>query len=279
MRRICAASVISMVLVPLAASAQSIEVVNDFNLGNDWFATLPNADTRPPAEGEFVVGPGAPPLGTGSFEMRMSSGAEKVQLVNYDYIGTLLADIDEMTYWTYRDGSSTNPAGQVPAINLVIDFNGPDAGGFATLVWEPNVPGGPGVGAVAVDTWQMWDAYDFGTAIWWSTRAFPGVPQAFNSFVTWDTIVTNNPLAEILGFIGLNAGSGWNGVFTGNVDAFTFGVQGTAITYDFEPLVGPPVDMEECKQGGWQTFNNPFFRNQGDCVSFVATGGRPRGNR
>ena len=38
--------------------------------------------------------------------------------------------------------------------------------------------------------------------------------------------------------------------------------------------IGPPTDKSQCKNGGWQRFNNPSFKNQGDCVSFVATGGR-----
>ncbi len=41
-----------------------------------------------------------------------------------------------------------------------------------------------------------------------------------------------------------------------------------------EPLVGPPTSKDDCKNGGWQSFNNPSFKNQGDCVSYVATGGR-----
>jgi hypothetical protein len=35
------------------------------------------------------------------------------------------------------------------------------------------------------------------------------------------------------------------------------------------PLVGPPTSKDQCKHGGWQTFNNPSFKNQGQCVSFV----------
>ncbi len=30
-----------------------------------------------------------------------------------------------------------------------------------------------------------------------------------------------------------------------------------------------PVDKDQCKKGGWKTFTNPSFKNQGDCVSFV----------
>jgi hypothetical protein len=35
-------------------------------------------------------------------------------------------------------------------------------------------------------------------------------------------------------------------------------------------LVGPPTSKDQCKNGGWQTFNNPAFANQGGCVSYVA---------
>ena len=37
-------------------------------------------------------------------------------------------------------------------------------------------------------------------------------------------------------------------------------------------FVALPTDKDQCKQGGWQTFG--IFKNQGDCVSFVATGGK-----
>ena len=36
-------------------------------------------------------------------------------------------------------------------------------------------------------------------------------------------------------------------------------------------LVSPPTTFAQCKNNGWQTFNNPSFKNQGQCVSFVAT--------
>jgi hypothetical protein len=37
-------------------------------------------------------------------------------------------------------------------------------------------------------------------------------------------------------------------------------------------LVGPPTSKEECKNDGWKKFNNPSFKNQGDCIKFVNTG-------
>ncbi len=39
-------------------------------------------------------------------------------------------------------------------------------------------------------------------------------------------------------------------------------------TYDFEPVLSP-VSKDECKKGGWMSFNSPSFKNQGQCVSYV----------
>jgi hypothetical protein len=36
-----------------------------------------------------------------------------------------------------------------------------------------------------------------------------------------------------------------------------------------DPLIGPPTDKDQCKDDGWARFNNPYFANQGKCVSYV----------
>ena len=33
------------------------------------------------------------------------------------------------------------------------------------------------------------------------------------------------------------------------------------------PILLSPANKEECKKGGWRSFNNPTYKNQGDCVS------------
>jgi hypothetical protein len=70
---------------------------------------------------------------------------------------------------------------------------------------------------------------------WWTTKDIPGV-CAFNCFVDWGTILQNNPNAKIMGGFGVNVGSGWDGNFTGAVDALTLSVSGGTVTYDFEPV-------------------------------------------
>jgi hypothetical protein len=44
---------------------------------------------------------------------------------------------------------------------------------------------------------------------------------------------------------------------------------GDITVVDAPPL---PTSKEQCKNGGWRNFG--VFKNQGDCVSFVATGGK-----
>ena len=54
---------------------------------------------------------------------------------------------------------------------------------------------------------------------------------------------------------------------------------GWFVTSDFETLaidnselitvLDPPSEKDQCKKDGWITFNNPIFKNQGDCVSWV----------
>ena len=43
--------------------------------------------------------------------------------------------------------------------------------------------------------------------------------------------------------------------------------------------VGPPTAKSACKHGGWKTFNHPTFKNQGQCVSYVASHGHKQHNK
>lgn len=51
----------------------------------------------------------------------------------------------------------------------------------------------------------------------------------------------------------------------GTADLSNITVNGTSEV----PLVGPPTSKDQCRKGGWKTFDNPSFRNQGQCVSYV----------
>jgi hypothetical protein len=219
-----------------------------------------------PGDAAFVAGPGTPPLGAASLQLTTTGGSDKVYVFNFDHIGTPLADVDDIAYSTYRTSGSLQ---QVAALNLQVDVNGDAAGGFTTLVFEPVY--NTDQGAVVSGEWQDWIAD--GAGRWWSTRPING-QCAFDCFESWTTILANNPDAVIVGGVGVNQGSGNPGLVT-SVDAFTF----DETTYDFELIrdldgdgtadTDPPTSAEQCKKGGYAEFNNPSFRNQGQCVSYV----------
>lgn len=262
------AIVAAVALVGAAVAASTTEVVNEDDLGVNWQVFVLGDGTS-----AFAAGPGTPPLGGGSFHMTTTASPDKVTLFNYDYIGTRLADVGRIEYATYRSSSSTSPAHLVPSLNVQVDYIG-DGSSFTTLVWEPIYA--YGAAAIQDDIWQLWDARDSAPGSaggWWSTKQIPGV-CAFNCFVSWETITANNPDAVVKIGFGVNYGRS-SGAFAGAVDALTIGVGADTVSYDFEPK---PFAKEDCKNGGWANFVDPVFRNQGDCVSFFASGGRTHGH-
>src|SRR5688572_17823534 len=95
--------------------------------GADWVLY-----TRDGGTGTFESGPGTPPIGTSSLELKTPGGNDKVYLFNYEHVGTPLADIEELAYSTYRNAGS---AQQVTALNIQVDANGEAAGGSTVLVF------------------------------------------------------------------------------------------------------------------------------------------------
>lgn len=226
--------------------------------------------TRLAGNGTFRTGPATPPSGVGSFETVTPTGNDKVTLFNFDHIGTPLAAIDAMSYATYRAANALDTDVQLPAINLQVDANGAAPGGFTTLVFEPVY--NTAQGAIQDDTWQTWDAFNNGQAVWWSSNSIPGAPTRDDQ-VTWDTIRANNPNAVVVGGFGINQGSG-NPALTASSDMLSIGHGGECVTYDFEPFE-VAADKDACKNGGWKTLrraDGSEFKNQGDCIQFVNTG-------
>ncbi|AXV08242.1 hypothetical protein DVS28_a3569 [Euzebya pacifica] len=66
----------------------------------------------------------------------------------------------------------------------------------------------------------------------------------------------------------------------GHYDNVVLTADGDTTIYDFEvdedgngvADTAPPTDKDDCKKGGWATFDNPSFPNQGQCIKYVNTG-------
>ncbi len=209
----------------------------------------------------FENGPGTPPLGTGSAELRVGpNGGDFASLRHPGYQGVELADLTALSYSTYVDQDGSG--GQAPYLSLRIDLDGDlmTTGDQDTIYFEPVYqtaafcPSNPQP-ALALDTWQTWNALN---GCWWSNTGLAGGGLGGPPVVPLSAIVALYPNAVIRndspsgnGGVRLIAGGGagaWDN-FIGNVDAFSIGVSGVTTTFDFEasaattPSGGPPVTL------------------------------------
>lgn len=251
---------VAVSITALAASAAPATVVVTQNS-----ASWSTMDTRPGGTVEFTEAYGAPAgLGDGSLELTTdATTAAKADYWTRDSLGTPLADVNELSYWTFQAATPQPPIAAV-SYQLQIDANGAADGGFTTLVFEPYQSGIAGA-VVLPAIWQQWDV-DAGQ--FWSSRAVasdtcllaPGAGgPPFYSLATLKTIC---PDAVVLGN-GVNIGT-----FNPGYTVATDGVQFNDTIYNFE-LGRTPATKEDCKDEGWMTFNDPAFKNQGECVSWV----------
>lgn len=224
-------------------------IVNDDNLGIDWFFAAEGSGTT--GDGGFVAGPGMPPIGVGSAEFSLDAAADGFILMGAVLEGsTPLADIEVLSYSTYRQAG-----GSVQAVTLQFNMNydpsDENDGWQGRLVFEPYYSE-----TVLTGTWQTWDALTQGR--WWATGSPGNTVCTISGPCTWDQVLTAFPDAEIraeaaaggIGLIQFKAGSGWAG-FIGNVDGLHITIDGEAVTYDLGGVpamdcVGfePPMDKE-----------------------------------
>lgn len=261
----------------IAASSETFSVTPVTPLGWTWEDDNGGGD----AGHGFVDGPETPPAGTGSYRMALSAQTQGTILYNTIYQGTKFSDIMTLEYWTYQ---TSNPGG-FTAISLQFtadnDLTDADNGFKGRLVFEPYQ--GQPVGTVQTGEWQQWNALN---GLWWGTGT-PGPNRPFaaacpqSNPCTWAQVVSLFPNGGIHQFdphaVIFKAGSGWSS-FDGNVDKFTIGINDgnggqDVVTYDFN-LHSTPTDADQCKNGGWKSFNPPTgpYKNQGQCIQFVNTG-------
>jgi len=86
-----------------------------------------------------------------------------------------------------------------------------------------------------------------------------------DGFVTTNKTFTTSYTATI------NDTGGDKGAATVNISGLVGIPRATPVFSETFGSIG--VNQEQCKHGGWQSFGT-MFKNQGDCVSFFATGGK-----
>jgi hypothetical protein len=93
------------------------------------------------------------------------------------------------------------------------------------------------------------------------------VPVGGTFYDSWShagTLAGSTPVTDIAVIVDAD----W---FVNPQTAQLFSVTLNGVTYN----LAAPATKDQCKDGGWASFINPgAFKNQGDCVSFVATQGK-----
>jgi hypothetical protein len=97
-----------------------------------------------------------------------------------------------------------------------------------------------------------------------SSTSMVDATQLSNGYETWADFQTQHSTDAVTG-VQLVV----DGFTTDNITAQFDNVAINNTTFDFEPVLTSPSTANDCKNGGWQTFNNPTFSNQGLCVSWV----------
>jgi hypothetical protein len=238
-------------LIPAApAGASTVSFVITRNVMGSW-----TESSSATAAGTFVASTGAP-LGVGGYQMTTGPGTSQAgglqTIRNRDYANTRIADLTALSYSTLvpfqnraQELKNGQAANQVPTLAPVLSIPITTGSTTSNLVFEPvysTAKFGGHANPVALhdivfDGWQDWDTL---AGTWWSSAAIPGV-CAVSCYVTWNTIVANNPDATITaGGIALSAGQSSPGApwanIRGAVDKVTVGVSTASTTFDFEPV-------------------------------------------
>jgi hypothetical protein len=102
------------------------------------------------------------------------------------------------------------------------------------------------------------------------TRATIGIETVIST-VTFEVLVfvTDNAASGQPDEIYWDSGGNEPGVCPSTLTPGAERVTGDFVVHDAQPF---PTTKEQCKNGGWQSYG--VFKNQGDCVNFVATGGK-----
>ena len=257
---IAGAAALGAVAFVMNANAATMVTVHPADMQDWWFA-----EEIPNGSGALVSGPETPPLGTGSAELAVDDTGRQI-LGIFEHRGTQLDEITRLEYHAYKQNGSEE---LMPSLQMDIDTDvtDGDVSWQGRLVYEPYFTQETPTGE-----WVRFDTLvsDTDGGNWWFSGA-PGnseCPQ--NNPCTWEEVTTSFPDAAIRdvgsesGATLFKAGGPWEGGFTGNVDAFSIGINGEDITYNFESEaeevsgeIIQPEEMEEVM--GTTTLEAAYF--------------------
>lgn len=175
-----------------------------------------------------------------------------------------LAQVTDLSYYTKH---VAGPASAAVSYQLNINLHGiPDW--TTAFVFDP-----ASNGQVVHGSWQKWDVYN---GRFWANDSVPPIVvigAGNEPFYTLNELKAAYPNAIVHSF-GVYAGtfdSSYNvGTTKQNLNLEADGVTFNESTYDFEAAPTLATSKDQCKDGGWMTFQSAY-KNQGQCVSSITS--------
>lgn len=223
-------------LAETAYAAGSTSVVTPQSTHNWRFTTTGDAT------GSYSSQPSTQILGSGSYELKSTSG-KKGYLYSYTFGSHKLKNLDNISY-SYYIASHTAGSKVAPSLSLITTINGT----WTELKVEPTYT----TDNPSLNTWHTLNAFDAGTK-WYSTHDLKDKDgnivvhkfQGVADLVSWQTLVALDSQAQLSsddGATGVRFTVGQNsgGAPWANFDSFIDNVVINQKTYDFEPLTVAP---------------------------------------
>lgn len=246
------------------AADSTVVVTGDTAAGENQPGWLFNRDASTSTPFEFNEDQAS--IGSGSLYVLPIGSDPSDKFIAENFINTLIDDIDSISYdFMIGSGGTASDANEF-YMNVYANFGESDDLKFYDCRYNivPTTGSTSGFTTVTFDPTQAYPVTTRGGA---SASPFtcPAVPADMNllspdSNIRMFAISVGDTSANDLGV---------DGYYDNIVVDTTSGIT----TYDFEPAL-TPVSKDECKNGGWMTFNTPEFKNQGQCVAFVSSGGK-----
>lgn len=227
-----------------------------------------------------------------------------------DEAGEAAAQADGMSGGTRQghfeaqwDFASTVPGSEQPGLTVTAS---PDRGDGARMSWIQMADTPTGL-AVNFYDYQDGAVEPAGTCVTGDNFVFTNVASGLDRTVphtikvTMDLVdgVNNDVVKVYVDGVLRHTGTSWEGYFnycesnpTRTVDSILFRTGGAAVpatvgngfvidnlNLTSGPVLKAPANKNECKNVGWKSFNNPVFKNQGDCVSYVESSTKAFGNK
>ena len=250
----------SIVLTTHAAG--TVVVTGNTSAGENQPGWLFNRDITTSTPYEFNND--AQSIGTGSLYVLPISATPSAKFIAENFINTPIANTNSISY-DFKIGGGGDESDKVHFyMNVYANFGVSDDLKFYDCRYNviPTIGSTAGFTTVTFDPSQAYPVTQR-TGAQASPFTCPPVPADM------DTLSTGSNIRAFALSVGDTSASDTG--LDGYLDKVVVDLDTDLTTYDFEPeppLVGP-VNKDQCKKDGWKTFNNPVFKNQGECVSYT----------